>query len=248
MVFFEKRNSRYSKASSWITYLCKLLIINLTLEYTTLFEDDYILAVHKPAGISSTQDLTEGLSMLESLALEHQLEFFQPVHRLDKPTQGILIFAKNKLAFTNLTNQFKNKKVEKTYLAIVRKVDLQAPQRLVHYMLFESKTRKTVLDIAPFDGADEAIMTIEKLQDTAIFSLIKVTPETGRTHQIRAQLAYENMPIVGDIKYGYRRSMRDKTIALLAHSISFVHPITKEKIDLSTQLPAIGIWSNFTLD
>jgi 23S rRNA pseudouridine1911/1915/1917 synthase len=200
--------------------------------------------VYKPAGISSTKDLTHGLSLLEVLEEKLKIPFLQPVHRLDKPIEGVIVFVKDKTSFTHITEQFKAKTIDKTYLAVVRHVDLIGPKILHHYLRFQPNIKRSVIDVKSFENAEEVMLTVEKVSDFGIFSLIKLLPHTGKTHQIRVQLGYENMPIVGDVKYGYRRNMKDKSIALLAKDISFNHPVSGKRLTISCEIPTHGIWSN----
>jgi len=222
-------------------------ITNNKLKYHIIFQDDDLLIIHKNAGISTSPDLTDGISLHEQLNKDFDLPFLEPIHRLDKPTQGIIIFAKSKFCFTHLTKQFKEKSIDKTYLAIVRKVNFDERKTLSHFHLFDKQKKKAIIGNEKFKGAEQCILQLEKHSDTEIFSMLAVSPLTGKTHQIRAQLGFEQMPIVGDVKYGYRRSMNDKSIALLAYEIIFRHPHSEKKIQLKTSLPDVGIWSNFKM-
>ena len=191
-----------------------------------LFEDKSIIVCVKPVGVLSQEG---GDKSMVSLIQEH-LKTDAPVyvvHRLDRLTGGVMVYAKSNKAASDLSTQFANKTVEKEYLAVV-KGEPEDADRLEDILFFDRSKNKSFVVKKERKGAKTAILTYEKLEQKEEFALIKIRLQTGRTHQIRVQFGSRKMPLLGDGKYGGTDNRC--TLALWCHSLCFNHPITKERL------------------
>ena len=193
-----------------------------------LYEDNHIIAVYKPSGVLAQGDETGEESLLD-LVKKYIKEkrkkpgnvFLGLVHRLDRPVSGIIIFAKTSKGASRLSEQFRNHEVEKTYHAVVSgKMDRKKGVIFSHLMKDEDKNKVFVRQSASRD-TKESELSYEVVESNNKFSLLKVKPLTGRSHQIRAQLSSVGHPIVGDIKYGAKESLPDNSIMLSATGLIF---------------------------
>lgn len=169
------------------------------------------------------------------------------LHRLDRPTGGILMVGKTSKAAARLSEDFQQNEIQKTYYAITEKAPTPTEGELFHYLAKlpdKSKNIVRAYDKQVF-GAKPAKLTYQLLQTHNGKSLVEVQPHTGRQHQIRVQLASIGCVICGDVKYGKTNFLADKSIALLAKKIEFMHPVKKEKMTLEIALPKKGIWELF---
>lgn len=163
--------------------------------------------------------------------------FLGLVHRIDRPTSGLVIYAKTSKALSRLTQMVKNREINKVYWAIVPKEIIPAEQKLVHYLKKNEKNNKSIVFPRPTTDAKEAILTYKIKAVLDNYQLLEVNLETGRHHQIRAQLSKTGIPIKGDLKYGSPRSNPDGSISLHARSLAFVHPVSNEKITVIAPVP-----------
>lgn len=221
-----------------------------------LFEDNHILALEKPPGMLTQGDRTGDETLLERAKAYIKKKYHKPgevylglVHRLDRPTGGIVLFARTSKAAERLSRQFRERSVKKTYLAACQGFPEQGQESLHHYLLHDSKTRKTQVFREPKEGAQEAQLSYRVLQKTEECCLLEVRPVTGRKHQIRAQLAFVGLPILGDVKYSQTRSGGEvvPAIGLWAYKIQFQHPVQKTPC-CEVSLPGLEApshWSNF---
>lgn len=207
---------------------------------TILFEDNHLIAIYKPHGVSTQSDITGEPSALELTKSWLKEKYKKPgnvflglVHRLDKPVAGVLLFGKTSKGASRLSEQFRSRTVTKRYEAWVEAAKVPAG-RLVHKISWSDGLRRAV----PDQDGQEAILEVS--QGNAIGGITHVEIEliTGRKHQIRYQLSAEKMPVVGDKKYGATQVTRSGAIALICHSLAFRHPVSKERmqIDLSSEL------------
>jgi hypothetical protein len=165
------------------------------------------------------------------------------VHRIDRPTSGLVIYAKTSKALSRLTQMVKNREIKKTYWAVVPKEIVPQSQRLVHYLKKNEKNNKAIIFTKPTDGAKESILTYQIIKMLDNYQLLEVDLETGRHHQIRAQLSKIGIPIKGDLKYGSPRSNANGGISLHARKLEFIHPVTKESISITAPIPQTdSIW------
>lgn len=209
-----------------------------------LFEDNHVLIINKKAGQLVQGDKTGDESLLDSLKNYIKIKEKKPgnvflglVHRIDRPTSGCVIYAKSSKALSRLTVMVKNREIKKTYWAVVPKTEIPEAQKLVHYLKKNEKNNKSTVFPKPTEGAKEAILNYKILKVLDNFQLLEVDLETGRHHQIRAQLAKIGVPIKGDLKYGSARSNADGGIHLHARKLEFLHPVTQHKIAVTAPVP-----------
>lgn len=215
-----------------------------------LYEDNQIIVVNKPQNIPTQSDISGDKDML-TMVKEYIKEKYNKegnvyvglVHRLDRPTGGILVFAKTSKAASRLSEQIKNGTMEKTYLCVVEGVPNGTRAELFNYLKKNAKENKVRVVPAPVDGAKEAKLSYELLNATEKFSLLKVKLDTGRSHQIRVQLSNIKLPIYGDAKYGAHPKAN---IALYASMLKFEHPTTKQIMSFKVCPPIDKLpWKTF---
>jgi len=218
-----------------------------------LYEDNHLLVVNKPNGMLSQLDSTGDDSIIEILKGYIKEKYNKPgnvflgsIHRLDRPTSGVMVFAKSNKALTRLTVALKNKKFEKKYYAIVEGKVMEFEGRLEHYLLKNNSKNTVTAYIFPKDRAKKAILEYKTLNIYGNYSLLDVKIITGRPHQIRVQLKNDLFPIAGDLKYGAKFKKGQMDLCLHCHSLSFEHPVKKEKMVFSS-LPDFdkGVWNYF---
>ena len=206
-------------------------------------ETTHWLAIHKPAGIV-TEKTRSGVPSLESQA-EHYLRansrrqnpFLGIVHRLDKVTSGVLLMAKKKSALKALNEQFRERRVQKTYMTIVDNPPPMHEGELVHYLLKDTRAKRSVIHQTNVKGGSLVSLRYRIIQKRESQCLLEVIPMTGKYHQIRAQLAFVHSPITGDATYGSSREPSNEQIALHAHSLRFVDPETGASIRIEAWPP-----------
>lgn len=206
------------------------LPILLYMQIELVYQDPHLAIIHKPAGIDA-QLITE------------QHNNWHLTHRLDKRVSGLMIVAKTKAALSLINELLSNGKIEKKYTAIVANKPTEDAATLTHWLVKNSIQKKSIAFKKEVAHSKKAMLTYQLLQSSEKYHLLAISLLTGRFHQIRAQLAAIGSPIVGDIKYGYKRSSTDGSIFLHATSLKFTHPITKEAINIQLPLPAI--WQKF---
>ena len=209
-----------------------------------LFEDNHLLIINKKAGQLVQGDKTGDESLLDSIKNFIKKRDQKPgnvflglVHRIDRPTSGCVIYAKTSKALSRLTVMVKNREVKKTYWAVVPKIEILQEQRLVHFLKKNEKNNKSTVFPKPTEGAKESILNYKIIKILDNFQLLEVDLETGRHHQIRAQLSKIGIPIKGDLKYGAARSNPDGGINLHARNLEFLHPVTQHKISVTAPVP-----------
>lgn len=216
-----------------------------------LYEDNHIIAVHKPAGMLTHADDT-GDTCATVLTKKYIKEkynkpgnvFLQPVHRLDRPVSGLLLFARTSKATTRLTQLFKERKLIKTYYAITNRKPPEVKDTIVHF-LSKNNTKNTVSTTTEKKGI-RAELTYELVQAFTQKYLLKVNPLTGRSHQIRVQLASIGCSILGDIKYKSTVETDGKSICLHAAELTFDHPVQKKPLTIKCPFPQTREWSTFS--
>lgn len=209
-----------------------------------VYEDNHMMVINKKAGQLVQGDKTGDLSLLELIKdfIKKRDEkpgnvFLGLVHRIDRPTSGLVIYAKTSKALSRLTVMVKDREVKKTYWAIVGKEMIPKSQRLVHYLQKNEKNNKAIVYTKTTAGAKESILTYNLIKTLDNYQLLEIDLETGRHHQIRAQLSKIGVPIKGDLKYGAPRSNQDGGISLHARKLQFGHPVTKEDIEIVAPVP-----------
>lgn len=209
-----------------------------------VFEDNHLLIINKKAGQLVQGDKTGDASLLDLIKDFIKKRDQKPgnvflglVHRIDRPTSGLVIYAKTSKALTRLTQMVKNREIKKTYWAVVQKTAIPQSQRLVHYLQKNEKTNKATVFIKQTDNAKESILNYQIIKVLDNFQLLEIDLETGRHHQIRAQLSKIGAAIKGDLKYGAARSNPDGGIHLHARKLEFTHPVTKENLEITAPVP-----------
>lgn len=219
---------------------------------TVLYEDNHIIIVNKVAGEIVQGDKTGDTPLSEIVKSYLKKKYNKPgnvfcgvAHRLDRPTSGALIFAKTSKALARLNEMFRKGEVDKIYWAIVKKRPPKEEDILTHFLIKNEKINKSTAFDTEKSHTKKATLHYKLLAASQNYSLLEVDLETGRHHQIRCQLAKIGCPIKGDLKYGFARSNADGSISLHARTISFVHPVSKEKIDITAPVPDDNLWQAF---
>ncbi|MDA9354237.1 RluA family pseudouridine synthase [Flavobacteriaceae bacterium] len=215
-----------------------------------LFEDNHLLIVNKKSGDIVQGDKT-GDKPLSDVVKEYIKEkynkpgevFLGVVHRLDRPTSGVIIFARTSKALERLNKMLRERTISKTYWAVVKNTPLKEKDSLIHFLKKNPKNNKSTVFTKETDASKKAILHYSVIKKLDNYSLLEIDLETGRHHQIRAQLAYIGSPIKGDLKYGASRSNKDGSIHLHARKISFTHPVSKENILFLAPIPNETIWN-----
>ena len=214
-----------------------------------LYEDNHIIAVNKRAGDIVQGDKTGDKPLNDIVKAYLKDKYNKPgnvylgtIHRLDRPTTGLVIFAKTSKALTRLNKLFVTKDIYKTYWAIVKNQPPKQKDTLVHWLKKNPKNNKSAAYLKEVDGSKKAILHYNLLKKLDHYYLLEIMLETGRHHQIRSQLASIGCIIKGDLKYGAHRSNKNAGIHLHAKQIQFVHPVSKENISIIAPLPKDPIW------
>jgi 23S rRNA pseudouridine1911/1915/1917 synthase len=175
--------------------------------------------------------------------------FLGVTHRLDRPTSGVVLFARTSKALTRLNEMFKShEKIQKTYWAIVQNAPKQPQAKLENWLVRNEKQNKSYAYDKERPNSKKAILRYKLIGHSQNYHLLEVDLQTGRHHQIRCQLAKMGCPIKGDLKYGSPRSNPDGSICLHARRVTFVHPVSKEVIDITAPLPAGNLWNGFDME
>lgn len=208
-----------------------------------LYEDDAILVCHKPAG-TAVQTKRIGQPDMESILKNYRVKKGEPpyigiVHRLDQPVEGVMIFAKNKEAATDLSRQMASKLTDKYYYAMTDGIPQQKKGTLEHYLLKNGKTNTSSVAAKGTAGAKLARLSYEVIEQKGKKAILNICLETGRHHQIRVQLSHAGMPIVGDRKYNFAANMNPvgEKMALCSYKIAVKHPVTHRKIEFEIDKP-----------
>ena len=207
-----------------------------------LYEDNHCLAVNKPAGVLTMGDKTGEPSLVDSVREYLRVKYQKPgnvfvgvVHRLDRPVSGVVVFARTSKGASRLSEQFRVHSIEKTYLALVEgQVSISRGE--LRNRIQKDHDRNVISVVPNHQPGQDCLLKFEKLQRVGALTLMKILPQTGRSHQIRVQLSAAGWPIAGDRKYGSRHALPG-FIALHAESLIFWHPTTRETIKVSTPCP-----------
>lgn len=220
---------------------------------TVVYEDNHIIVVNKTSSEIVQGDKTGDIPLSETVKQYLKEKYQKPgnvfvgvTHRLDRPVSGLVVFAKTSKALSRLNEMFKNSEVKKTYWAIVKECPRELEGELVHYLVRNEKQNKSYAYDKEVPDSKKAILHYRLIARSQNYNLLEVDLKTGRHHQIRCQLAKMGCPIKGDLKYGFARSNLDGSICLHARRISFIHPVSKEQIDLEAPVPPGSLWSGFS--
>lgn len=221
---------------------------------TVIYEDNHIIIVSKTASEIVQGDKTGDTPLSETVKQYLKEKYNKPgnvfigvTHRLDRPVSGLVVFAKTSKALSRLNEMFKDGEVKKTYWAVVKNRPPEEEGELVHYMVRNEKQNKSYAYDKERPGSKKAILHYRLIGKSQNYYLLEIDLKTGRHHQIRCQLAKMGCPIKGDLKYGSPRSNPDGSICLHARHVQFVHPVSKELIELDAPVPAGSLWNGFEM-
>ena len=207
-----------------------------------IYEDNHLIVVEKPANMPTCIDASKDQDLLSILKKYLKEKYHKPgnvylglVHRLDRPTQGIMVFAKTSKAAERLTKEINNKEFKKTYYAVIDGIIKKEHGTMTDYLKKDEKNNTSYISD---ESGKLAILDYELIDTKENLSLVKINLKTGRHHQIRVQMASRNYPLYGDHKYNKRFINDNKTnLALIAKELSFHHPTTKELLEFKIDLP-----------
>lgn len=219
---------------------------------TVVYEDNHIIVVNKTSSEIVQGDKTGDVPLSEIVKQYLKDKYQKPgnvflgvTHRLDRPVSGLVVFAKTSKALSRLNDMFRNGEVKKTYWAIVKERPKELEGELVHWLVRNEKQNKSFAYDKEKKDAKKAILRYKLIAQSMNYHLLEVDLQTGRHHQIRCQLSKMGCPIKGDLKYGSPRSNPDGSICLHARKVSFIHPVSKEDIELVAPLPPGNLWNSF---
>ncbi len=217
-----------------------------------LYEDNHLIAINKLPGELVQGDETGDRTLADDVKLYLKEKYGKPgnvflgiPHRLDRPTSGIVVYAKTDKALSRMTALFRTSGVKKTYWAIVDRRPVKAEATLVHYITRNASNNKSIASSQEKPGAKIAKLSYRLLASSDKYHLLEIDLHTGRHHQIRAQLAAIGIHIKGDLKYGAARSNPDGGICLHARHVSFIHPVKNTEVDIIADPPHDTLWDYF---
>lgn len=219
-----------------------------------IYEDNHLIAVNKNGHELVQGDKTGDASLADLLKTWLKEKYAKPgnvfvgvTHRLDRPVTGVVVFAKTSKALARMNELFRTGEIKKTYWAIVRNRPPEIEQELTHWLVRNEKQNKSYV-CAPSQKPDarKAVLHYRLLAQSEHYYLLEIDLKTGRHHQIRCQLAAIGCPIRGDLKYGAGRSNPDGGISLHARRVSFVHPVSKQPVDIVAPVPDEPLWKALT--
>lgn len=214
-----------------------------------LYEDNHIIVINKRVGDIVQGDKTGDKPLSDVVKSYLKEKYNKPgnvylgvVHRLDRPTSGIVLFAKTSKALPRLNKLFQQKEAKKTYWAVVKNRPPKDQDILIHYLKRNPKQNKSFAHKNEVPDSKKAILDYRIVKKLDNYFLLEIDLQTGRHHQIRSQLSAIGCPIKGDLKYGFDRSNKDAGIHLHARKLEFVHPIKKEPIKIIAEVPNEPLW------
>lgn len=217
-----------------------------------IYEDNHLIAVNKASGDITQGDKTGDIPLPEKIKLwlteKYKKEgnvFCGVIHRLDRPTSGLVIFSKTSKSLSRMNELFKKQEVEKVYWAIVETKPRENQGSLLDYLKKNKEQNKSYSVKKETPDAKESILDFKMIAQSDRYFLLEVNPKTGRHHQIRTQLANIGCIIKGDVKYGAKRSNKDGSICLHARKVKFIHPVKKEPIEITAKVPNEPLWKWF---
>ncbi len=215
-----------------------------------LYEDNHLIAVNKRPGDIVQGDKTGDKPLSEVVKQYIKKKYNKPgnvylgvAHRLDRPTSGIVVFAKSSKALPRLNKLFAEKEAKKTYWAVVKNTPPKTHDTLTHWLKRNTKQNKSYANKKEVPDSKKAVLDYEIIKKLDNYFLLEIDLKTGRHHQIRAQLTAIGCPIKGDLKYGFDRSNKDGSIHLHARKLMFIHPVKKEKLELIASPPNDPVWN-----
>lgn len=215
-----------------------------------LYEDNHLIAVNKKPGEIVQGDKTGDEPLSEKLKSFLKEKYDKPgnvfagvIHRIDRPVSGVVLFAKTSKALSRMNELFRDRSVKKTYWAVVKEKPAKDVATLVDFLIKDEKTNRSRPVNPGTKNALKAELTYRVISKTDNFFLLEIDPVTGRHHQIRVQLSNMGSPIKGDVKYGFKRTNQDASIHLHARKLSFIHPVTDQKVEIIAPPPNEVVWN-----
>ena len=216
-----------------------------------LFEDNHLIIINKKPGDIVQKDKTNDISLLEIVKEYLKRKYNKPgnvylglIHRIDRPTSGLVMFAKTSKALSRMNNMLKGKMIVKTYWAITKNKPEKKSSQLVHWLKKNEKKNKSTHFSRETKNAKKAILDYTIIKELENYFLLEIIMGSGRPHQIRCQLQAIGCPIKGDVKYGAKRSNSDGSIDLHAKHLKFIHPVTKKEVNLNAPVRENKIWQS----
>ena len=220
-----------------------------------VYEDNHIIIVNKACGEIVQGDRTGDEPLVETLKQWIKVKYNKPgnvfcgvTHRIDRPTCGLVVFARTSKGLSRMNELFRSGDVHKTYWAIVKNRPPKDADTLTDYLVSVERNNKTHVVKPGTKGAQKAVLNYRIITQSNNYFLLEIELLTGRKHQIRAQLAHLGCPIKGDLKYGAPRSNPDGGISLQSHRICFTHPVSKIEIDVTAPLPNDALWKALAIN
>lgn len=217
-----------------------------------IFEDNHLLVVNKRSSDIVQGDKTRDVPLVDLMKKYLKEKYNKPgnvflgvPHRLDRPTSGVLMFAKTSKSLSRLNLMFREREIQKTYWAVIKGAPPQNKGKLVNYL---TKIESSNKSIAVSEGNKEgkySELDYQLIAKSDNYSLLEILPKTGRHHQIRVQLSKIKCPIKGDIKYGFKRTNENASIHLHARKLELIHPVTKDKLEIVAPTPNDSLWNFF---
>ncbi len=215
-----------------------------------LYTDNHLIAVNKQAGEIVQGDKTGDQPLSEKVAHYLKVQFNKPgdafigvIHRIDRPVSGVVLMARTSKGLSRMNELFRDRKIRKTYLALVEGLVKETEATLVHYLAKNESQNRSRASLNPADGLLRCELNYTVLYRTDRYTLLEVEPLTGRHHQIRVQLSAMGWAIRGDVKYGARRGNPDRSICLHAFKLEFTHPVNGEMVHIQAPFPKNEAWS-----
>jgi len=212
-----------------------------------LYEDNHLIAINKKSGDIVQGDKTGDAPLSDFVKAYIKKKYDKPgevflgtIHRLDRPTSGVVLYARTSKALSRMNEQFRNKEVQKTYWAVVNNAPPNTSGTLDNFLQKNEKQNKSF--VTKGEEGKHAVLDYKLLKKLDNFYHLEIKPKTGRHHQIRVQLANIGCIIKGDLKYGAKRSNKDASINLLAQKLEFTHPVKKEAITIVAPAPKNSVW------
>ena len=217
-----------------------------------LYEDNHLIAIYKESGMLTHSDNTGDTTATEKTKLYIKNKynkpgkvFLQPVHRLDRPVSGLLLFAKTSKATERMADLFRKRNVDKLYVALTNFVPKDVNGKLNDYLIKNKKHNVVKSVKQDVSYSKKAVLNYKLIGEMDGVYMLRIEPKTGRSHQIRVQLSEMGCPIIGDLKYNAKERTDGRSIALHSYALEFIHPVKKEPIRIYCPIPNNDIWENF---
>jgi 23S rRNA pseudouridine1911/1915/1917 synthase len=218
-----------------------------------LYEDNHLLIINKPAGYLVQEEPGDERDSVERWAKGYiKIKYEKPgdvflgvVHRIDTPVSGVVILARTSKALERMNKLFHDRNIEKTYWALVQKAPPETAAKLEHFLTKNPKINRSTAHEKPVKDSQHAVLNFKTLARLGDSYLLEIDLQTGRPHQIRAQMAAIGCPVAGDKKYGFDKKVPGKGIYLHAQRIKFIHPVKKESMNIKAPLPGYQLWQQF---